>query len=312
VKLEGFMELRTPQVTTGEPLVATVGLRNVGDIPFVTAYARPGIFRGNSEIECTVTTLAGDAVLISIDSPNNAVVIEPNPDFIVKHGGRVPAIEPGDSIIAKRTVLLVQTVGDRRVWLQPGTYRIQAKIRIQRLAEEFTTNAETFTVKPPAPEERGILSIFTPDLASVLQGHGTRREQDVAVTKLAELREKFPRAPHRQYLDFQLLWFTPTREKKLTKANAYLEEFPKSPYVDDVLWALARMEREADEHDKAAAHLETLLRDHPDSPLKQEAEELQTKLKEALERAAIRKAAKEKEAAEENAAPSQDKGTGPP
>jgi len=227
------MELRIPQVTTGEPLVATVGLRNVGDIPFVTAYASPGIFRGNSEIDCTVTTLAGDTILISTDSPNDAVVIEPNPEFIVKHGGLVPAIEPGESVIAKRTVLLVQTVGDRRFWLRPGTYKIQAKIRIQRLAEEFMTAAETFTVKPLAPEDQGVLSIFTPDLAWVLQGQGTRRERDAAVAKVEDLHKKFPRAPHRQYLEFQLLWFTPTREEKLAKANAYLEEFPKSPYVDD-------------------------------------------------------------------------------
>jgi len=204
-------------------------------------------------------------------------------------------------------------VGDRRVWLQPGTYRIQAKIRIQRLAEEFMTTAETFTVKPLAPGDQGVLSIFTPDLASVLQGQGARREQDAAVAKVAELHQKFPRAPHRQYLEFHLLWFTPTREEKVVKAKAYLEEFPKSPYVDDVLLNLARMEREADKYEKAAAHLETLLRDYPDSPLKQEAEELQTKMKQARDRAAVRKAAKEKNAAlEGKPAPSEDNGAGPP
>jgi tetratricopeptide (TPR) repeat protein len=292
-------------------LVVIVGLRNVGDKPLITTYGLTGVFRDHAGVEFVLTTSANAVIPTFKIQQSDAIVFETNPNFIKEMGIRAPAIKPGEAVRAKKTILLVRIVDDRWVWLQPGTYRIQAKIRIQRLAEEFTTAAETFTVKPLAPEDQGVLSIFTPDLASVLRGQGARREQDAAIAKVAELHKKFPRAPHRQYVEFHLLWAVPTREEKVAKANAYLVEFPKSPYVDDVLWNLARMEREADDYDKAAAHLETLLRDYPDSSLKQEVEELQKKMKEAADlqkklKEARERAAERKATQEENPAPSQE------
>ena len=77
-------------------------------------------------------------------------------------------------------------------------------------------------------------------------------------------------------------------------ANAYLQEFPKSPYVDDVLFSLADFER-MKEPEKAKARLEALLRDYPQSPWKSEAENLLVEMKEIQEWKAEIKAAREQE-----------------
>ncbi|MCX5647536.1 MAG: hypothetical protein NTX40_00320 [Planctomycetota bacterium] len=317
--LQAVLEIHSSEIVVGEPLVVTVGLRNPTDSPVKTVYARPGVFYLVSDVDITILSVAkGAAVRVRKGMPGDVVLCPGNP----KWESLGPAIEAGGVVKSKKTVALVATTAGRLAWLGPGTYEVQAEIRLQGHAAPFRTSPERFTVKPLVPEQQGALSVFTADLAPLLEAGPDFSPQKVK-EKVAELKKRFPQSPHRQYLEFHLLWALPTREEKVAKANAYIEEFPKSPYVDDVLWDLARMEREADEFEKAAAHLETLLRDYPDSPLKQEVEELQKKmkeaeefhqkLKEARERAAEQKAAKEKEAAlEGKPAPSEDKGTGPP
>lgn len=300
--LSGILELHAPEVVVGEPLVVSVGLKNMGPRAVITPFGRAGVFRHFANIHFTITK--GDSIMRSVDEIRpSAVVYGIHPQWIASLGTKAGVIEPGLAVYAKRTLALLAQETGQRTWLKPGTYEVQAEIRLQGHAAPFRTSPERFTVKPLVPEQQGALSVFTADLAPLLEAGPDFSPQKVK-EKVAELKKRFPQSPHRQYLDFHLLWAVPTREEKVAKANAYLKEFPKSPYVDDVLWTVARMEREADEYDKAAAHLETLLRDYPDSPLKQEAEE---KLKEAQERATARKAAEEKEAVEEEAVPSQEK-----
>lgn len=194
-KLQGFLKLRAAEVVAGEPLVVTVGVKNVGDTPYVTTWAKSGIFRRYVRVQFTIITRANLEIPGFQSLMDGRSLVRRNPDFINKLGGVTSTILPGEAVSAKQTVPLVQLVNGRwDGWLEPGIYTIQAKITIPSTSETFMAGPETFTVKPLAPENQGILSIVTPELASVLQGQGHSREEDAAVAKAEELRKKSPRA----------------------------------------------------------------------------------------------------------------------
>jgi hypothetical protein len=292
-ELRGYLELGSREVAMGQPLVVTVTLKNEGTMSAITNYARPQVFRGSASVEFVITSSGSSVSLVDAMAVSPRMEVpEFAPDFIKQVGvDQVPAIKPGEQVSAKRTVALAQQVGDKLTWLPPGAYTLQAKIRIQSRPQEFVTTPETFTIKPLALQDQGVLAVLTPDMALILQGyHNTILSE--APAKADELRKKFPSAVHRQYLEYQLLWWQAKGKAYAPAAEAYLQEFPKSPYADDVLLNLGQREKDSKEYDKATGHLEILLREHPASPLKQEAENLLTEIKEVKQRGAAREAAK--------------------
>jgi hypothetical protein len=309
--LRGFLELKSREVVAGEPLVVTVGLKNAGASSAVTMYGAPGTFRTDSDIVFEVTDAASAAVLLSSPRPSHARVLELHPEIIEQMGDRASAIKAGESVTAKHTVALVRGVGDRAAWLPPGRYKIQAKITIQSRHGEFVTEAVPFTVTPLAPRYGGVLTVFTPDLARCFEGNPTTAKQDISA-KAEELRKRFPDSPHRQYLEYQALRSIRKAEAYLTSAEAYLKEFPTSPYGDDIQWQMALAEREANRPDKAIACLETLLSKHPQTPYRAEANELKAQIEEGKKWAALyRETMQKKNGQKQEPAPVEGK-SGPP
>jgi hypothetical protein len=289
--LAGVLELQTSEVVMGEPLVARAGLRNIGKTPFLGTYALPGTFNRNAKIEFTVITPGRKEIRIHKEGHGDATVYKISPKILEQLGDRAPAVKSGESVFAARTVPLAFEVDGRWVWLAPGTYKVRAKISIQHLPDEYSTPELTFTIKPLSPQDQGVLAILTPDLA-ILLGGDQMAPLGAAPAKAEQLRKEFPKAPHRQYLEYQLLWSTKTLDVFQASCQAYLEEFPKSPYFDDVLFRLAK----AKPPNQAVPDLERLLKDFPQSVRRAEAEELLDKIKESQDmerqiRDAARKAA---------------------
>jgi tetratricopeptide (TPR) repeat protein len=293
--LEADLELQKSNVLVAEPLVVRVVLRNAGSEGVATPYSNARALRITAALRVEIRK--GTETLMTTWAKSTGA------GLIAPRGGNI--LPPGGSVSEEKTFCLRTTAADgSSKWLEPGTYQVRATLQLQGRDKSLETAEQTLRVMPLPPSAAGLLRVISPDDACFLEGSHLKPTVEQAEAA-KELKARFPELPHRQYYEYQVLRGL---EEDLAKyrpaAKAYIEEFPKSPYMDDVLWNLARIEREADEYDKAAAHLETLLRDYPDSPLKQEAEE---KLKEAQERAAARKTAKEKEAAEEKAVPSQEK-----
>lgn len=300
--LRATLEIHSGEVVVGEPVVVTMGLGNTGKSAVVTSYARPGMFRLLADVDISV--LSGSTVVVSAKALRTGAVVYPIDPTWAAHLANVAdvTIKPGGVLSRKKTIALVRKSDGRLTWLNPGTYEIQAEIHLQGHSASFKTPAQRFTVKPLALEQQGALSFFSTDLVPLLEGAAPDLVTQKVITKSAELRKNFPRSPHRQYLEYCILDSYDKLAAYGPAARVYLEEFPKSPYADDVLWKLGCLEREAEEYDKAATHLEALLRDHPQSPLKKEAEELLAKTKAAQQRAARREAARKQKAGQEGKA----------
>lgn len=306
--LEAGIVLHKSSVLVAEPLVVRVVLRNAGSEGVATPYSNARALRITAALRVEIRK--GTETLMTTWAKSTGA------GLIAPRGGNI--LPPGGSVSEEKTFCLRTMAADgSSKWLEPGTYRVRATLQLQGRDKPLKAADQTLRVMPLPPSAEGLLRVISVDDAWFLEGRHMKPTAKQGETA-KNMKERFPGMPHRQYYEYQVL--RGLRGLNLndlatyrSAAMAYLEEFPKSPYLDDVLWDLARMEREADEYDKAAAHIETLLRDYPDSPLKQEAEELQTKLKEAQERAAARKAAKEKEAASEaKPAPAEDQKPAPP
>jgi len=297
--LEAGLVLHKSSVLVAEPLVVRVVLRNAGSEGVATPYSNARALRNTAALRVEIRK--GTETLMTTWAKSTGA------GLIAPRGGNI--LPPGGSVSEEKTFCLRTTAADgSSKWLEPGTYQVRATLQLQGRDKSLETAEQTLRVMPLPPSAAGLLRVISPDDAWFLEGRHMKPTTKQAETA-KDMKERFPGMPHRQYYEYQVL--RGLRGLNLNDlatyrpaALAYLKDFPESPYLDDVLWDLARMEREADEYDKAAAHIETLLRDYPDSPLKQEAEE---KLKEAQERAAARKAAKEKEAASEaKPAPAED------
>jgi len=339
--LEAGLELYKSSVLVAEPLVVRAVLHNAGAEDITTAYSRAGALRSAAGIDIQIRK--GDEILFRTGHVGEGGML----GMPILVGPRIgDVLPPGGSVRAERTICpYTKTANGSINWLPPGVYQISASLMIQGRRQMLQTKEQPFEVLPLPAAASGLLDVISVQDRSFLQGWWRNLTPEEA-EKFERLRAKFPNlpnrqyaevakalkarfpdVPHRQYYEYRMLprveageGLAKYREDLAayrSAAMAYIEEFPKSPYVDDALWDLARMEQGAGEYEKTAAHLETLLRDYPDSPLKQEVEELQKKmkeaeerqkkLKEAVERAAERKAAKEKKAASEaKPAPAED------
>jgi TolA-binding protein len=278
--LRATLEMHSREVMVGEPLVVTVGLTNTGKGAVITIYAKPGAFRLIADVDISVRS--GSTVVLSKAVRSGVAVypIDPSKAASLVNVADI-TLEPGGVLSQKRTIALVRKTDERLAWLNPGTYEIQAEIHLQGHSTPFKTPAERFTIKSLALEQQGVLSFFGTELVPLLEGAAPDLVTQEILAKSAKLKKNFPRSPHRQYLEYCILDSYDKLAAYGPAARAYLEEFTKSPHVDDVLWNLGWREKKAGEYDKAAAHLETLLRDYPQSPLKKEAEELLAKVKAA-------------------------------
>ena len=279
--LRANMRLHTDNVLVGEPLVMTVMLTNTSQTNVVTPYHRPSVFRNDALIDFDV--FKGKDVVLSRPAPlSGSTVLRPSDELLRALGVAKFSLHPGASVKAERTMCLATGQRHRDFkWLEPGPYSIQATVRLQGHKEQFVTEAKTFTVRPLDSAEQKALALWTTDLTFLLEGTWGKPTKEMLNTA-GDLKKRFPALRHREYIEYRILRACDSADTYRPKAMAYLKEFPKSPYRDDILWWLAHLEIQARHYTEAMSHFKTLVNEHPDSPLKQETEEALSKLRSRL------------------------------
>jgi hypothetical protein len=263
------LDLYAAELEVGEPLVATVTITNTGP-DTLTAYARPGAFR---DVSFRFVVEQGTQQLLQIEAPSSGGrTVMPDPRYMAfERIRRSYTLLANSRRQSQKVVPLVVAREGMQSFLGPGEYEVRARFSLDDVSYE--TSAQLFRIRELPPERRAMLEPFTPALVSLLEGRwGRPTEQMLEVG--ARLRELYRNAPHRVCLEYRLLEndaddVTAYR----VAAKQYLEEFPGSPFVGDLLWHWAHIEIAKDDTEAAEALLARLVKEFPMSPLHGEAQE---------------------------------------
>jgi hypothetical protein len=118
-----------------------------------------------------------------------------------------------------------------------------------------------------------MLEIFTPSLQPLLEGKWGQPTAEM-IQLGVQLRESYPHARHRIYLDRWLLSSNQKPDKYRVAADEYLKTFTSTPLGDDVLWEWAGVEHQANNRKEAKILVSKLLKEYPESPYVADARKL--------------------------------------